>query len=73
MFTGVEGIKESLTSAYGNDEVSVANAAMRWMVCHSQLDPRYGGKYYKSLNHLCMMRVYVRNVHVRVCVCSEYV
>ena len=43
MFTGVEGIKESLTSAYGSDEVSVANAAMRWMVHHSQLDPRYGG------------------------------
>ena len=43
MFTGVEGIKESLTSAYGSDEVSVANAAMRWMVHHSQLDARYGG------------------------------
>ena len=43
MFTGVEGIKESLASAYGSDEVSVANAAMRWMVHHSQLAPRCGG------------------------------
>ena len=43
IFNGVECVKESLTNAYGNDEVSVANAAMRWMVHHSQLDPRYGG------------------------------
>ena len=43
MFTGVEGIKELLTGAYGSYEVSVANAAMRWVVHHSQLDPRYGG------------------------------
>ena len=43
MFTGVEGIKESLTSAYGSEKVSVANAAIRWMVHHSQLDPKYGG------------------------------
>ena len=45
IFTGVECIKESLTSAYGNDKVSVANAAMRWLVHHSQLDPRHGGIY----------------------------
>jgi len=43
VFTGVDGIKESLTSVYGSGKVSVANAAMRWMVHHSQLDPKYGG------------------------------
>lgn len=43
MFTGVEVIKESLASAYGNGKVSIANAAVRWMVHHSQLDPKYGG------------------------------
>ena len=54
MFTGVEGIKESLINAYGSDKVSVANAAMRWMVHHSQLDPRYEGK---SLSHVYKMCV----------------
>ena len=48
VFTGVEGIKESLASAYGSDEVSVANAAMRWMVHHSQLDARCGGSIQRS-------------------------
>jgi len=43
LFTGVEGVKEALTNAYGSGEVSVANAATRWMVHHSQLDPKYGG------------------------------
>jgi len=42
----VESIKESLKNAYGNDEVSIANAAVRWMVHHSQLNPRCGGIVY---------------------------
>ena len=46
MFTGVDGIKESLASVYGSGKVTVANAAMRWMVHHSQLDPKYGGTVY---------------------------
>ena len=46
MFTGVDGIKESLASVYDSGKVSVANAAMRWMVHHSQLDPKYGGIFY---------------------------
>ena len=45
VFTGVDGIKESLASVYGSGKVSVANAAMRWMVHHSQLDPKYGGMH----------------------------
>ena len=36
-------VKESLNSAYGSDKVSIADAGVRWMVHHSQLDPRYGG------------------------------
>ncbi|XP_065907692.1 aflatoxin B1 aldehyde reductase member 2-like [Dysidea avara] len=42
LFTGIDGIKESLASVYGSGKVSIANAAMRWMVHHSQLDPKYG-------------------------------
>ena len=42
-FTGIEGIKELLGKAYSSDKVSVVNAAMRWIVHHSQLDPKYGG------------------------------
>ena len=49
MFTGVDGIKESLASVYGSGKVTVANAAMRWMVHHSQLDPKYGGMEIKLL------------------------
>ena len=45
MFTGVQNIKTALASAYGNGKVSVANAAVRWMVHHSQLDAKYGGRH----------------------------
>ena len=44
LFTGVQGIKTSLASAYGSGKASVANASVRWMVHHSQLDAKYGGR-----------------------------
>ncbi|XP_065903166.1 aflatoxin B1 aldehyde reductase member 2-like isoform X2 [Dysidea avara] len=42
LFTGIEKVKKSLESVYGAGKVSLANAAVRWMVHHSQLDPKYG-------------------------------
>ena len=44
LFTGIEKVKKSLESVYGAGKVSLANAAVRWMVHHSQLDPKYGGE-----------------------------
>ena len=44
MFTGIGKVKASLDSVYGAGKVSLANAAVRWMVHHSQLDPKFGGE-----------------------------
>lgn len=50
MFTGIEKVRESLDRVYGAGKVSLANASVRWIVHHSQLDPKYGGGYYWMVN-----------------------
>jgi len=42
LLKAIDGIKEAANNTYGG-KVSVVNAFIRWIVHHSQLNPKQGG------------------------------